>query len=83
MDGSAASLIAIPIVVTLGLVAWLSLIAYAVRHPRWTHRAATAARGNPVRRGGQLAVPDPRAAGHVVIEIGENASAGKAARLAA
>ena len=33
MDGSAASLIAIPIVVTLALAARLILVAYAAAHP--------------------------------------------------
>ena len=35
MDGSTASLIAIPIVATLVLAAWLLLVAYAAAHPRW------------------------------------------------
>jgi hypothetical protein len=83
MDGSAASLVAMPLVATLGLVAWLSLIAYAVRHPRWTHSASTAARGNLVLRVGQPVVPEPRPADHVVMEIGESSRAGQPAKLAA
>jgi hypothetical protein len=83
MDGSAASLIAIPIVVTLGLVTWLCLIAYAVRHPHWTHSASTAARGNHVPGDGQLASAEPRVADHVVIEMGQDAGTGEAAKLAA
>ena len=42
MDGSTASLIAIPIVVTLSLAAWLLAVAYAAAHPRWKHGAAAA-----------------------------------------
>jgi hypothetical protein len=40
MDGSTASLIAIPIVVTLSLAAWLLLVAYAASHPQWKHGPA-------------------------------------------
>jgi hypothetical protein len=39
MDGSSASLIAIPIVVTLSLAVWLILVAYAAAHPQWKHGA--------------------------------------------
>ena len=42
MDGSTASLIAIPIVVTLALAAWLVLVAYAAAHPQWKHGTASA-----------------------------------------
>jgi hypothetical protein len=34
MDGSTASIIAIPIVATLALAAWLLLVAYAAAHPQ-------------------------------------------------
>ena len=34
MDGSTASLIAIPIVVTVALAAWLILVAYVASHPQ-------------------------------------------------
>jgi len=37
MDGSTASLIAIPIVTTLALAAWLFLVAYAATRPQWKH----------------------------------------------
>jgi hypothetical protein len=51
MDGSTASLIAIPIVATLVLAAWLLLVAYAAAHPRWKHGTSSSpAREN--RRGG-------------------------------
>lgn len=43
MDGSTASLIAIPIVVTLSLAAWLLAVAYAAAHPQWKHGTAAAA----------------------------------------
>ena len=42
MDGSTASLIVIPIVVTLALAAWLLLVAYAAAHPQWKHGSASA-----------------------------------------
>ena len=35
MDGSSASLIVIPIVVTISLAAWLIAVFYADSHPRW------------------------------------------------
>jgi hypothetical protein len=47
MDGSTASLIAIPIVVTLALAAWLLLVAYAAAHPQWKHGTAAARPENP------------------------------------
>ena len=47
MDGSTASLIAIPIVVTLALAAWLLLVAYAAAHPQWKHGTAAARRTPP------------------------------------
>ena len=42
MDGSTASLIAIPIVTTLALAAWLLLVAYAAARPQWKHGTAAA-----------------------------------------
>ncbi|HEV2932205.1 MAG TPA: hypothetical protein VGY96_03635 [Streptosporangiaceae bacterium] len=47
MDGSAASLIAIPIVVVLSLAAWLILVAYAASHPQWKHGSPAAGQPNP------------------------------------
>lgn len=37
MDGSTASIIAIAVVATLGLVACLLLVAHAAAHPQWKH----------------------------------------------
>jgi hypothetical protein len=42
MDGSTASLIAIPIVTTLALAVWLLLVAYAAARPQWKHGTAAA-----------------------------------------
>jgi hypothetical protein len=42
MDGSSASVIAIPIVAMISLAVWLSLVAYAATHPRWKHRQPAA-----------------------------------------
>jgi hypothetical protein len=53
MDGSSASLIAIPIVATLVLAAWLVLVAYAASHPQWKHGLSAAGRGNPAPAYGQ------------------------------
>jgi hypothetical protein len=52
MDGSSASLIVIPIVVTLSLAAWLILVAYAAGHPQWKRQGAAAGFPEPA------AVPD-------------------------
>jgi hypothetical protein len=70
MDGSTASLIAIPIVVTLALAAWLLLVAYAAAHPQWKHGTAAAgpetdhqvrpseSRPADVARAGQDTIPE-------------------------
>ena len=48
MDGSTASLIAIPIVTTLrALAAWLLLVAYAAARPQWKHGTAAAGPRTP------------------------------------
>jgi len=62
MDGSTASLIAIPIVSTLALAAWLILVAYAAAHPRWKHGAAAAAPARQARADAQVAAAGPRTA---------------------
>lgn len=54
MDGSTASLIAIPIVVTLALAAWLLLVAYAAAHPKWKHGTAAAGPENPAPADDQI-----------------------------
>lgn len=47
MDGSALSLIVIPVVVVTGLATWLILVAYAVGHPAWKHGPAAAQGARP------------------------------------
>jgi hypothetical protein len=78
MDGSTASLIAIPIVATLVLAAWLLLVAYAATHPRWKHGTAAADPENP---GHQIhpAEPGPGVLSHA----GQDAIPEKPAKLAA
>ena len=63
MDGSTASLIAIPIVVVLSLAAWLIVVAYAATHPRWKHGSPAAGQPNPgpaARADAQPLRPVPR-----------------------
>lgn len=62
MDGSTASLIAIPIVVTLSLAAWLLAVAYAAAHPKWKHGAAAADAGDQPQADAQVAPAEPRPA---------------------
>ena len=62
MDGSTASLIAIPIVVTLSLAAWLIMVAYAAAHPKWKHSGAAAGAGDHLRAGAPVAPAEPRPA---------------------
>ena len=88
MDGSAASLIAIPIVTTLALAAWLLLVAYAAAHPQWKHRTSAAGPANPAPAHGQprLAEPrpaQPRPAHRAVADTGQDAIPEKPARQAA
>jgi len=83
MDGSTASLIAIPIVVTLALAAWLILVAYAASHPQWKHGAPAAGQGNPAPAGGQLPTAEPRPAAQARAGAGHDAAPDKHAKLAA
>jgi hypothetical protein len=81
MDGSTASLIAVPIVVTLSLVAWLILVAYAAAHPQWKHGApATRADG---RADGQFRPVGPRLADRIPADADHGASVDQRAKLAA
>ena len=77
MDGSTASLIAIPIVVTLALAAWLLLVAYAAAHPQWKH--GTASVGPQTDH--QVCPAEPRSAD--VAHAGRDAIPEKPAKLAA
>jgi hypothetical protein len=83
MDGSAASLIAIPIVATLALAAWLLLVAYAAARPQWKHGTAAAGSGNPAPADGQVRPAEPRPAHLAVADAGQDAIPEKPAKLAA
>ena len=62
MDGSTASLIVIPIVVTLSLAAWLIMVAYAAAHPQWKHGAPAAGAGDRSRTGAPVTPAEPHPA---------------------
>jgi hypothetical protein len=83
MDGSTASLIAIPIVTTLALAAWLLLVAYAAARPQWKHSTAAAAPGNPAPAGGHVRPAGPRPADLALADPGQDAIPEKPAKLAA
>ena len=83
MDGSTASLIAIAIVATLALAAWLLLVAYAAVHPQWKHGTAAAGPANPAPADGQVGHAEPRGAGLAATDAGQDAISEKPARLAA
>ncbi len=70
MDGSTASLIAIPIVTTLALAAWLLLVAYAAARPQWKHGTAAAGPGNPAPADGQARPAEARPAGLALADAG-------------
>jgi hypothetical protein len=67
MDGSTLSLIAIPVVVTISLAAWLIMVSYAASHPSWRNGPAarnassgTAAAPGPARPApGLRSLPGP------------------------
>ena len=83
MDGSTASLIAIPIVVTLALAAWLLLVAYAAAHPLWKHGTAAAGPENPAPADHQIRPAEPRPADLALAHAGQDAIPEKPAKLAA
>jgi hypothetical protein len=88
MDGSTAAFIAIPIVTTLALAAWLLLVAYAAAHPRWKHGTSAAEPGNPAPADSQVrpaeARPaEPRPADLALIDAGQDAIQEKPAKRAA
>lgn len=83
MDGSTASLIAIPIVVTLSLAAWLLAVAYAAAHPRWKHGTASARAGHPSQADGPIAAAEARPAHLSLADPDRDAVAEKPAKLAA
>jgi hypothetical protein len=83
MDGSSASLIAIPIVTTLVLAAWLILVAYAATHPQWKHGASAAGQGHPTPADGQLRTAEPRPADRALVGAGYDTIPGDHAKRAA
>jgi hypothetical protein len=83
MDGSSASLIAIPIVVVVVLAAWLILVAYAASHPQWKHGPQAAGQGNPAPAEGQLRTAEPRPAAQARASVDHDATPEKHAELAA
>jgi hypothetical protein len=82
MDGSSASLIVIPIMVTLALAAWLILVAYAAAHPQWKHGPWAAGQGNPTPADGPLRLAEPRPADRA-LGADHDVSPGNHAKLAA
>jgi hypothetical protein len=83
MDGSTASLIVIPIVVTLSLAAWLLAVAYAAAHPQWKHGTAAAGVGHPSQADGPVAHTEPCPAHLGLADAGQDATLEKPAKLAA
>ena len=83
MDGSTASLIVIPIVVTVALAAWLILVAYAASHPQWKHGRSAAGLPNPAPADGRLRMAEPRPATQARASADHDATPEKHAKLAA
>ena len=83
MDGSTASLIAIPIVVTLALAAWLLLVAYAAAHPQWKHGTGTAGTGQPAHADGPVAPAESRPARLAPADADQDSTPEQPGRLAA
>jgi len=83
MDGSSASLIAIPVVVVVALAAWLILVAYAASHPQWKRGAQAAGPGNPAPSDGQLRTAEPRPAARTRADADHDAAPEQPAKLAA
>ena len=83
MDGSSASLIAIPIVTSLVLAVWLIVTFYAASHPRWKHGPQAAEQGNPTPADGQLRLAEPRPAAQARASADHDATPEKHDKLAA
>ena len=83
MDGSSASLIAIPIVVTVVLAAWLILVAYAAAHPQWKHGTQAAGHPNPTPADGQLRTAEPHPAAQLRAGADHDATQDSRAKLVA
>jgi hypothetical protein len=83
MDGSSASLIAIPIVTSVALAVWLIMTYYAAAHPRWKHGPQAAGQGNPAPADGQLRIAEPHPAAQARAGADHDATPEKHAKLAA
>jgi hypothetical protein len=83
MDGSSASLIAIPIVTSLALAVWLILTYYAAAHPRWKHGPQAAGQGNPTPADGQLRMAETLTAAQAGAGADHDAAPEKHDKLAA
>jgi hypothetical protein len=83
MDGSTASLIAIPIVVTLSLVAWLLAVAYAAAHPQWKHGTASAGADHLSQADALVRATESRPNHLALADAGEDVTPDKHAKLAA
>jgi hypothetical protein len=83
MDGSTASLIAIPIVVTLALAAWLLLVAYAATHPQWKHGTAASGPENLASADGHARPAESDPADLALANAGQDAITEKPAKQAA
>ena len=83
MDGSSASLIAIPIVTSVVLAVWLIVTYYAAAQPRWKHGPQATGQGNPTPADGQLRIAEPRPAAQVRASADHDATPEKHAKLAA
>ena len=83
MDGSTASLIAIPIVVTLSLAAWLLAVAYAAAHPQWKHGPAAAGADHPPQADRPVTPAEPHPAYLALADADQDDLPEKPASLAA
>jgi len=83
MDGSTASLIVIPIVVTLSLAAWLLAVAYAAAHPQWKHGTAAAGADHPSQADTPVRASESRPKRPALADTGQDVTPGKPAKLAA
>ena len=83
MDGSSASLIAIPIVTSFVLAVWLIMTYYAAAHPRWKHGPQAAGQQNPAPADGQPRIAEPVPAAQARADTDHDAAPEKHDKLAA
>jgi hypothetical protein len=60
MTGSSLVPVVVPIVVVLGMFAWLGLVFYAAAHPEWKRHAGSAGSAAGASRPGASALPAER-----------------------